>query len=74
MKHWIVNYSVKYHTGVVEEHTVTVEAESIAEALGRGQRHVDCAPRRKQGDNRADRASGTSALSRWMSSEGRWKK
>ena len=41
MKHWIVNYSVKYHTGVVEEHTVTVEAESIAEALGRGQRHVD---------------------------------
>lgn len=41
MKHWKVSYSVKYHTGVVEEHTVTVEAESIAEALGRGQRHVD---------------------------------
>lgn len=40
MKHWIVNYSVKYHTAVIEEHTVTVEAENIAEALGKGQRHV----------------------------------
>lgn len=41
MKHWIINYSVKYHSGVVEEHKVTIEADSIAEALGRGQRHVD---------------------------------
>jgi len=41
MKHWIINYSVKYHSGVVEEHKVTVEADSIAEALERGQRHVD---------------------------------
>ena len=41
MKHWKVSYSVKFQTGAIEEHTVTVEAESIAEALGRGQRHVD---------------------------------
>lgn len=41
MKHWIINYSVKFRTGAIEEHKVTVEAESIAEALGRGQRHVD---------------------------------
>lgn len=41
MKHWIINYSVKFRTGAVEEHKITVEAENIAEALGRGQRHVD---------------------------------
>lgn len=41
MKHWKVSYSVKFQTGEVEEHTVTVEAENIAEALGKGQRHVD---------------------------------
>lgn len=50
MKHWKVSYSVKFQTGEVEEHTVTVEAESIAEALGRGQRHVDDIRRKRNAD------------------------
>ena len=50
MKHWKVSYSVKFQTGEVEEHTVTVEAKDITNALWKGQRHVDDIRRKRNAD------------------------
>lgn len=34
MKHWIVDYSIKYTNGTVKEGQATLEAENITIALG----------------------------------------
>lgn len=43
MKHWIVDFSIKYLTGevAVEELTIKVEAENITIALGKALQYIE---------------------------------
>ena len=43
MKHWIVDFSIKYRFGdvAVEELTIMVEAENITIALGKALQYID---------------------------------
>ena len=56
MKHWIVDYSIKYRTGdvAVEELTIKVEAENITIALGKALQYcsTDCSNERNKIEER----------------------
>lgn len=50
MKHWTVDFSIKYRTGdvAVEELTIKVEAENITIALGKALQYINESYRDKE--------------------------
>lgn len=50
MKHWTVDFSIKYRTGdvAVEELTIQVEAENITIALGKALQYINESYRDKE--------------------------